>query len=176
MIRQETFAGRAASELSAGGWLDPDSESQAVAVRLADDFGAGKGTLVLVYSGPGGSDAKGDAFQSAIAGSVHGLEKLPVVDAIVGYAQTGDARFISTDGGSAYVVVQLNVSDEASVEREARLRELYDAVLKRLDLDVPPKAIQPIIDHFVAMVLAEWDAEFARAAPNPSGAATPNEA
>ncbi len=36
-----TFAGRAASELSAGGWLDPDSESQAVAVRLADDFGAG---------------------------------------------------------------------------------------------------------------------------------------
>ena len=45
------FAGRAAAELSAGGWLDPDSESQAVAERLADDFGAGKGTLVLLYLG-----------------------------------------------------------------------------------------------------------------------------
>ena len=52
-----TFAGRAASELSAGGWLDPDSESQAVAVRLADDFGAGKGTLVLLYLGADGADA-----------------------------------------------------------------------------------------------------------------------
>jgi hypothetical protein len=64
--------------------------------------------------------------------------------------------------------------DEAPVEREARLRGLYDTMIKRLDLDVPPEAIQPIIDHLVAIILAEWDAEFASAAPKPSGAATPN--
>ncbi len=127
-----TFAGRAASELSAGGWLDPDSESQAVAVRLADDFGAGKGTLVLLYLGADGADATSQSFQSAVASSVAGLEQSPLVDAIVGYAQTGDARFVSTNGDSAYVVVQLNVSDEASVEHldelEAAIAEPGDGI------------------------------------------------
>src|ERR1044072_9369948 len=60
------FAGRAAGELSAGGWLDPDSEPHAVAERLADDFGAGQGTLVLVYVGQPGGDATSPAFQQAI--------------------------------------------------------------------------------------------------------------
>ena len=124
-IAMATFAGRAAAELSAGGWLDPGSESNAVATRLADDFGAGKGTLVLVYKGPGGGDATSPAFQAAVASSVAGLKGNDLVDAIVGYAQTGDTRFISTDGDSAYVVVQLNVSDEASVEH---LDELEAAI------------------------------------------------
>ncbi|WP_433393047.1 hypothetical protein [Micromonospora sp. KLBMP9576] len=66
--------------------------------------------------------------------------------------------------------------DEASVEREARLRDMFDTLIARLDLDLPTEAIQPIIDHFVAMVLAEWDAEFLSAEPNPSGATKPNEA
>ncbi|MEH1056893.1 hypothetical protein V6U89_17020 [Micromonospora sp. CPCC 206171] len=66
--------------------------------------------------------------------------------------------------------------DEASVEREARLRDLYDTLIARLDLDLPPEAIEPVIDHFVAMVLAEWDSEFLRATPKPPRAAEPNEA
>jgi uncharacterized membrane protein YdfJ with MMPL/SSD domain len=124
-IAMATFAGKAAAELSAGGWLDPGSESNAVATRLADDFGAGKGTLVLVYEGPDGGDATSPAFQGAVGRSVEGLEGNSLVDAIVGYAQTGDSRFISTDGRSAYVVVQLDVSDEASVEH---LPELEAAI------------------------------------------------
>ena len=124
-IAMATFAGKAASELSAGGWLDPDSQSQAVAKRLADDFGAGKGALVLVYRGPAGGDATSPAFQAAVGQSVHGLEASSLVDAIVGFAQTGDARFISTDGDSAYVVVQLNVSDEQTVDH---LDELEAAI------------------------------------------------
>jgi hypothetical protein len=44
--------------------------------------------------------------------------------------------------------------------REVRLRGMYDTLIARLDLDLPPEAIQPVIDHFVAVVLAEWDAEF----------------
>ena len=49
---------------------------------------------------------------------------------------------------------------EAPVEREAHLRGMYDTLISRLDLDIAPEAIQPIVDHFVARVLAEWDAEF----------------
>jgi len=59
--------------------------------------------------------------------------------------------------------------DEAPVEREARLRGMYDTLLARLDLHVPPEAVQPVVDHFIAMALAEWDAEFVRrAAQSPS--------
>ena len=67
--------------------------------------------------------------------------------------------------------------DEVGVEREARLRDLYDTWIAHLDLDdVPPEAIQPIVDHFVAIALAEWDAEHARRPFRRPGAAEPNEA
>ncbi len=35
---------------------------------------------------------------------------------VVGYAQTHDPRFVSTDGQSTYAVIQLNVTDEQSVD------------------------------------------------------------
>ncbi|WP_239120587.1 hypothetical protein [Catellatospora chokoriensis] len=55
---------------------------------------------------------------------------------------------------------------EASQDRETHLRDLYEELILRLDLDAPREAIQPIIDHFVVMVLAEWDTDFAnRASP-----------
>jgi hypothetical protein len=67
--------------------------------------------------------------------------------------------------------------DEAAAERERRLCDMYDTALTRLDLDVPPDAMQPIVDHLVAKVLAAWDAEDTRATPpDPSGAAQPREA
>jgi RND superfamily putative drug exporter len=110
-----TVAGRAASVLSAGGWLDPTSESAAVADRLADDFGSGRGTLIALFRGPTTADAKGAPFQAQVKASLADLADDPDVAGVVGYAETGDARFISTDGHSAYVVVNLGVSDEASV-------------------------------------------------------------
>jgi hypothetical protein len=52
--------------------------------------------------------------------------------------------------------------DAAQEEREERLRELFDMAIAQLDLDdVPADAFQPIVDHFVAKTLAEWDAEHA---------------
>ena len=41
---------------------------------------------------------------------------------IVGYAETGDDRFISTAGDAAYVVIQLDLTDEESVEPVDELR------------------------------------------------------
>ena len=107
--------GRAAGVLSAGGWLDPSSESAKVANRLADEFGQGRGSLVLVYVGPDGGDATGAAFQAEIAASVADLRDDPDVSQVIGYAETGDRRFISLDGASAYVVADLAVTDEESV-------------------------------------------------------------
>ena len=53
-----SVAGKAASVLSAGGWLDPTSESTTVNDRLATEFGAGHGTLIAVFHGPPGSNAR----------------------------------------------------------------------------------------------------------------------
>jgi RND superfamily putative drug exporter len=122
-----SVAGRAASVLSAGGWLDPDSESAAVADRLADEFGAGRGALIALFQGPDGADARSPEFQAAVAASLADLADDPDVAGVIGYAQTGDPRFIAEDGAAAYVVVDLEVTDEESVpllERfEAQLRE-----------------------------------------------------
>ena len=80
-------AGRAASVLSAGGWLDPGSESAAVANRLADEFGAGRGALIAVYRGADGTDARSDAFQASIAASLADLVEDPDVSGTIGYAR-----------------------------------------------------------------------------------------
>ena len=66
------------------------------------------------------------AFQAAIAASLARLSADPRVDGVVGFAQTGDDRFISTDGDSAYVVVRLTITDEESVDAMDTLRALID--------------------------------------------------
>ena len=127
-----TGAGRAASVLSAGGWLDPGSESAHVSDRLAAQFGAGRGTLIALFRGPAGADATSAAFQSAITRSLADLVTDPDVAGTVGYAQTGDSRFIATAGNAAYVVINLTVSDEESVPLlsrfESRIRQPGDGI------------------------------------------------
>jgi RND superfamily putative drug exporter len=116
------LAGQAADELSAGGWLDPTSDSATVLDRLANEFDAGKGSLVVVFTGDAGADATADAFQGEIARSLAKLRNDELVSGVVGYAETGDDRFISTDGDSAFVIVQLELTDEESVDHLDALR------------------------------------------------------
>jgi RND superfamily putative drug exporter len=131
-IAGATAAGRAASVLSAGGWLDPGSESAAVSDRLADEFGAGRGSLVALFRGPATADARSAEFQATATAALADLADDPDVAGTVGYAETGDPRFISTDGHSAYVVIDLEVSNEDSVALidrfEAQLREPGDGI------------------------------------------------
>ena len=110
------LASRASGELSSGGWLDPNSESAEVANRLDTEFGAGKSSMIAVFSSSDGADATSPAVQQEIAGSLSDVARDSHVTGILGYAETGDRRFISSDGTAAYSLIQLNVSDEASVE------------------------------------------------------------
>jgi RND superfamily putative drug exporter len=120
------LAGRVTDALSAGGWLDPDSESARVIERLDTEFGAGRGSLVALFEGNPGSDARAEAFQAEIAASVDRLVADDRVDGVVGFAETQDDRFISTDGMSAYIVVRLAITDEESVDEMGELRALFD--------------------------------------------------
>ena len=118
-----TLASQTSSALSSGGWLDASSESAAVSERLDAEFGAGKSSIIALFrSTSPDADATSPAFQDAIAASVAGLAGTPQVTGIVGYAETGDKRFISTAGDAAYIVIQLDVTDEESVELVDEIR------------------------------------------------------
>ena len=125
-VAASTLASGVTGALSAGGWTDPDSESAAVTERLTEDFGAGGGTIVAVYRGSAGDDARSDDFQATIRDSLQRLVKDDRVDGTVGWAETRDDRFISTDGTSAYVVVRLTMTDEEAVDAMEELRALID--------------------------------------------------
>ena len=117
------FAGRASAKLSSGGWLDPLSESSQVGDRLAAQFGGGKSSLVALFSRTQpGADATSAEFQSAIATATAGLRSDPNVTGTVGFAETGDRRFISLKGDAAYFVISLAVTDEESVPLYPDLR------------------------------------------------------
>jgi RND superfamily putative drug exporter len=119
------FAQKAPAELSQGGWMDPASESAMVDDHLATDFGAGRSTLIALIRSATGADATSPAFQAAIGETVAGLRDDPRVAGIVGYAETGDRRFISTKGDAAYVLVRLEATDEESVDEIDDLRSKF---------------------------------------------------
>jgi putative drug exporter of the RND superfamily len=123
-LASTTLASQASSALSAGGWLDANSESAAVSARLDKEFGAGKSSIIVLFrSDAPGADAKSAAFQGAITTSLAALKTEPHVTGVVGFAETGDPRFISTAGDAAYVVVQLDATDEESVALVDPVRE-----------------------------------------------------
>ncbi|GAB1690806.1 hypothetical protein [Krasilnikovia sp. M28-CT-15] len=71
---------------------------------------------------------------------------------------TGIVSALKEAGATRAYLSGVGASD-TSTEREARLRSMYDSLIARLDIaDVPPEAIRPVVDHFVARVLSEWDA------------------
>jgi len=120
------LASKASSALSSGGWFDPTSESATVSQRLADEYGSGKGTIIAVFRGRPGEDARSDAYEADVAASLDRLAADPRISSLVGWAQTHDDRFISTDGASTYVIVNLAITDEAAVNVMPEIRSLID--------------------------------------------------
>lgn len=122
-IASLSLASQASSALSSGGWLDSDAESAVVAERLDAEFGAGQSSIIALFrSEAGAADARSTLFQGDIATALSGLIADPRVSGVVGYAETGDDRFISTAGDAAYVVIELELTNEASVEAVEDLR------------------------------------------------------
>ena len=119
------LAAKAGDELSQGGWLDPGSESARVADRLAAEFDGGRSSLIALFRRPGDGDAGSPEFQAAIAETLEQVRADSRVTDIVGYAGTGDRRFISTAGDAAYVLIQLDATEEESVALVDELRPKF---------------------------------------------------
>ncbi len=119
-----TLASQTAESLSSGGWLDADAESADVAERLDAEFGAGRSSVIALFRAEtGGADATSTEFQSAVADALDEVATDERVSGIVGYTETGDRRFISRAGDAAYVVIELDMSEEESVAIVEELRE-----------------------------------------------------
>ena len=121
-----TLATRASGQLSSGGWLDERSVSADVANRIQQEFGGGRSSLVALFHSTTSRDATSAAFQADVAATLAGLASDPRVSGVTGYAQTGDRRFISTNGDAAYVVIGLDLTDDQSVAAVDSLKAKLD--------------------------------------------------
>ncbi|MDQ2966445.1 MAG: MMPL family transporter, partial [Chloroflexota bacterium] len=117
------LAAKASDELSSGGWLDRDAESSVVAERLASEFGTGRSNLIVLFRSASLGNATSPEYQAAVGSALADLEGDGRVAGIVGYAQTGDGRFVSGAGDATFVIVELNMDAEDSVAAVASLRE-----------------------------------------------------
>jgi putative drug exporter of the RND superfamily len=135
------LASQVSGALSSGGWFDPTSESATVTDRLAAEYDAGRGSIVALFRGAAGTDARSAEVQGEIATALKRLTADDRVNGIIGYAQTADDRFISTDGTMAYVVVDLAIDDEAAVDVMPELRALID---QPSDLTLQLTGIAPV--------------------------------
>ena len=112
-----TLAADASKHLTNGGWLDPTSESAQVADRLERDFGGGRTAYIALFrSSDPAAQATSPAFQAAIATTLAPVLSQPHVTGVVGYAQTQADRFISVKGDAAYVLIQLDLDEDKSIE------------------------------------------------------------
>jgi RND superfamily putative drug exporter len=129
--------------LSSGGWVVRDSESYRAAERIAELYSGAASDIVVLYTGPAATDARSDAFQAQVAASLADLADDPrvVPDGIIGYAQTGSDRFISTDGTGTYVLVRLTIDEEEAV---AALHKLEDQVAPISGVDIAFTGYAPI--------------------------------
>ena len=115
-VASMALATRTADALSSGGWLDTDAESALVADRLDTEYGAGRSSVIALFRADApGADATSPAFQGAIADAIEQVAVDQRVTGLVGYAETQDPRFISQAGDAAYVVIELDMTEEASV-------------------------------------------------------------
>ena len=121
------LAAGASAQLSSGGWLDNSSESSRVADRLATEFDAGRSSIIAVFRSDDLGPATSPAYQAAVAAALEEVRTDELVTGLVGFAETRDERFISDDATATYVVIQLDLTNEESVEAVEPIRELIHA-------------------------------------------------
>ena len=119
-LASTTLASQASSALSAGGWLDANSESAAVASRLDAEFGAGKSSIIVLFR----SDTPGADATSVKQGLSDTALALPVIrteialDVIHDGADPGVARCLSGRIVQEYSVDDLIAADPAQFQTD----------------------------------------------------------
>jgi putative drug exporter of the RND superfamily len=123
------LGGGVAKELSAGGFVDPEQESERAAVALEREFGSGASNFLLLVSTPGGADRyekQGRALTARVA-SEEGVRD------VVSYWTSGhEPTMTSRSKDSAVVLVRLLGDQDQQVDKAEELGKEYNGTLEGL--------------------------------------------
>jgi RND superfamily putative drug exporter len=124
MIATAVFGIPAASSLSAGGFLDPGSESARAAAMLARKFNQGNMELVLlVSSASGASDGPARSVGTEIAQQ---LTQSPFVSQVTSpWSRQAAPGLLSADGKTAMIIVALKGDENSAPKHAAMLAERF---------------------------------------------------
>ena len=95
--------------LSSEGFIDESSESERVGQQLADEFGRGDASLIVLFDADRPVD---DGVRAEVEAALAPLADDPGVVQVLTTWNTGNPAMISADGDSVYAVVLLNETGE----------------------------------------------------------------
>jgi RND superfamily putative drug exporter len=125
------LGGGVAKELSAGGFADPNQQSEQAARALDDTFHTGASNFLLLVKTPAGVD-KADAAGTALTRE---LAAQPGVTSVVSYWTGGKADTLrSKDSSQALVLARLVGSEDDAVKRAKALGKRFDGRYQGLDV------------------------------------------
>ncbi|MDQ6601776.1 MAG: MMPL family transporter [Chloroflexota bacterium] len=116
------LAGKANGALISGGWFNRNAESSQVQDEAAARFAQGKSSLIVIYTANDGKKATDAAVAQAVVQSLSPLKSDPRVAGVVTFAETRDARFVSTDGTKQYAVINLVADDDGATDQVVSLQ------------------------------------------------------
>jgi RND superfamily putative drug exporter len=122
------IGGGVAQELSAGGFADPNQESERAALALQERFGTGPSNFLLLVDTPKGADTYDKAGQALTTK----LAAVPGVTDVVSYWTTGHpAAMAARNKTSAVVLARLLGDQDTSVKKAKELRS-FDGTFQGL--------------------------------------------
>jgi RND superfamily putative drug exporter len=125
------LGGGVAQELSAGGFADPDQESERAAAALEERFGTGPSNFLLLVATPEGADL----YAGAGVALTTALAKEQAVTDVVSYWTAGrPATMASRDKGYAVVLARLTGGQDAQVKKAKALAAEYDGTFQGMDV------------------------------------------
>ncbi|HUR51652.1 MAG TPA: MMPL family transporter [Mycobacteriales bacterium] len=123
------LGGGVAKELSAGGFVDPEQESERAAVQLDRQFGTGSSNFLLLAATPGGAD-RYDAAGKALTARVAAEDG--VADVVSYWTAGHEPTMAARDKSSAVVLVRVLGSQDAQVEKAKELGRKYNGTITGL--------------------------------------------
>lgn len=121
------FASRANGSLMSGGWFNKNAESSQVQNEAAGRFAQGKSSLIVIYNANDARPATDAAVVRAVSQSLASLRTDPRIAGVVTFAETQDARFVSTDGTRQYALVNLVADDDSATDQVVDLESRIHA-------------------------------------------------
>jgi RND superfamily putative drug exporter len=118
--------------LVGGGFEDPDSESERALAQAEEALGRQASDVLAIYSSDD-LEVTDPEFEAAVTGVLDDLPAEQVVSTTTYWSTGGSPAFVSDDGRSTFVALQLSGADDG--EREEAYSEIADEL-------VPPEGLE----------------------------------